>query len=269
MRQFRTMTGAMAAALVLALTACDSATDPAGIITDSELDQDLAAASGEAVANDVADLIGSEQFAGLPNASVGFDLFASPPGVMVTRTRTCYDNNVAQGACDAATTDSVVLTMTKNGSFERSHTGPRGTETFSAAVHQSRSLTISGLSGTETTRIHNGTGTGNDTTDFEGTFEDVTITRHVAEASSDSIRQVVFNVPRDPNSPYPVSGSIVRNVSGEVEVTAVGPNGERNETRSYTRRVVVTFDGDATAVITINSRSCTLNLGTRRITNCS
>lgn len=269
MRTTRSLTGALATAIVLAVSACDSATDPNTIISESELDQDIAAASGEAVANDVADLIGSEQFAGLPNASTTFDLFGGPPGVTVNRTRTCYDDNVVQQACDAATTDSVVLTMSKDGSFTRSHTGPRGTETFTAAVHEDRTLTISGLSGTETSRVHNGTGTGNDTTEFEGAFENGTLTRHVAESSSDSIRQVTFTVPRAAGAPWPVSGSIVRNVAGEIEVTASGPNGERNETRSYTRRIVVTFDGDETAVITINSRTCTLNLGTRRITGCS
>ncbi len=273
MNRTKLSTAALAALLAAGAAACSDAASPAALVTDNEVTADLVAASGEAIANDVTELILNEAFAGLPAAAPpSFSLFGSPPGVTVTRTRTCYDAaNVQQAQCDPNTTASIRMTMTMDGSFTRSHTGPRGSETMTAAVHRARTLVVSGLAGQETSRTHNGNGTSNDTTEFSGTRDGVTLTREVRESSNDSILNIVFNLPRSTN-PWPVSGSIVRNSAGTIEISVTGGTaGDRSETRTFQRRVVVTFPADAQGNVTIqiNDRTCTLNLVTRAVTNCS
>jgi hypothetical protein len=253
-------------AAAAAFTACSDNSGPVQIVTDQQLNADVAAASGDAIASDVSELITNESFAGMPAPPVS-DVVGFPPGVNVVRTRTCFDaQNVAQAACNATTTASVLLTMTVDGSFSRSNTGPHGSETMSIGLHRARTLTISGLLGTETSRTHDGVGTSADTTSFSGTNDQTTRARTMTEASLDSVVAIVFNLPHATN-PWPVSGKVVRNVSGSVVVTG-GPN---PGTRTFTRRVEVTFPADAqgNVTITINTKTCTLNLVTHAVVNCS
>jgi hypothetical protein len=127
-------------------------------------------------------------------------------------------------------------------------------------------MVISGLAGTETSRTHNGFGASNDKTTFVGTKDGVTLTRVMTEVSNDSVQGVVFNLPHASN-PWPVSGTIVRNTTGAIEVTL----GDRTESRNFTRRVTVTFPADAqgNVTITINTRTCQLNLVTHAVTGCT
>lgn len=249
-------------AVVAAFAACSDANSPAvTAISDAQLQSDLTTASAEAISLDLAELVGSELFAGFsaPAASPG-----SVPGVTVQRSRTCYAGNVAQGACDANTTDSVVLTVQMDGSFERSNTTPHGSEAMSVALHRARSLTISGLAGAETSRTHNGAGSGSDTTSFAGTSDSTSRSRTLTTASTDSVQGIVFNLPHASN-PWPVAGTIIRNVSGKLVRT--GPNPVE---RTFTRRIEVNFPADAQGNVTIriNAVTCSLNLTTRVVSNC-
>jgi hypothetical protein len=255
------------AAAALGLAACSDTTTPA-IVSDAVVTADVVATSGEAIAADVGDLLGNELSVGLalPVAG-GFNLFANPPGRNVTRTRTCFDaQNVAQTACDPVTTASIQFTVTVDDNVTRTNTGPRGSESMNIAIHRSRQMTISGLAGQETSRTHNGFGASHDTTTFTGTKDGLTLTRIMTEASADSVQSVVFNLPHTSN-PWPVSGMIVRNTAGSVDVTL----GDRHETHSFTRRVTVTFPADAqgNVTITINAKTCQLNLVTHAVTGCS
>jgi hypothetical protein len=103
------------------------------------------------------------------------------------------------------------------------------------------------------------------TSDDTVTIQREGLTKTVAESSIDSVINVVFNLPRDTN-PWPVSGSIVRRV--EATITITGP---REETRTLSRRIEVTFPPDSQGNVTIQvgDVTCTLNLVTRRVTNCS
>lgn len=261
----RRLLGMTSIAALVAVAACSDSTSSDSLLSEQEITADLAAASGEAIATEIADLVGNEAFAGFPA------VMSHPTAIEVVRARTCFDQlGAEQTACDATTTASVVLTVTRNGSTSRSHEGPRGTEQLTAAVHQARTLTISGLAGDETSRTHDGDGTSRDTVTIVRTGEDVTITRRIAVASDDTVDAIVFNLPHSSN-PWPVSGAVIRNASGTLDITAVGPNGERTESRSWTRRVQVTFPADAqgNVAIQINDQTCNLNLVTRRITNCS
>jgi len=242
----------LCAAAALGLAACsDTATTPS-LISDAQVSADIAASSGDAIAGDIAGLITNEAFAGMPSAPVGP---LPSPMVNETRSRTCFDaQDVQQATCDAQTTAKVVLHWTLDGNRAGDH--------FTAAIHRVRDLTISGLLGTETSRTHDGVGTSNDTTTFTG----AEITRTAAESSIDSVRAIVFNLPHATN-PWPVSGSIVRRVTAHITVTSP----TRNETRDVNRRVEVTFPADAQGNVTINvnGKTCTLNLVTRAVVNCS
>lgn len=251
---------------VLAFTACTG--DETSLTSDAELTADVVETSGDAIAADVGAMIQNEVSVGaaLPGSASGFAI-NTPPNWTVNRTRTCFDAaHVAQAACDASTTASIEFTLSVDGSFSRSRTGPRGSESMEVAVHRDREWTISGLAGTETFRVHDGAGSSADTATFSGTHNGVDHTRIVREASNDTVDAVRFNLPRGTN-PFPVEGRIIRNVSGTVDITV----GDRNESRSYSRRIEVTFPADAqgNVAININGRSCTLNLVTRVVANCS
>lgn len=265
-------TVAMFTAFAVALTACSDANEPS-LSSEAELTDDAIVVAGDIIADDVGELILNENFAGLPAAAPGFGLFGSPagspPGVTVTRSRICYDaNDAVQAQCDDLTTSYIEIAMTLDGSFSRQGSGPRGSHSMQRVTHRARALTISGLLGTETSRTHDGHGTSADTTTITVTQagNDATMTRKMSETALDSVKAVVFNLPRA-NNPWPVSGQIVRVAQGTAEVTV----GDRTDTRSYSRRIVVTFPADAqgNVAIEVNGRSCTLNLVTKAITNCS
>ena len=240
-------------AVALALVACNESTSPA-LITDEDIATDVATTSGSAIAIDVQNMVNNWSGGGFP---AGAYPLASPPVVDVTRSRTCYDaSDVVQSQCDATTTAKVVIHLTVDGTVN--DTTDRGT--VEASFHRVRDETITGLAGTETSRTHDAVGGSSDTSTFVGSRG----TRHATETSLDSVVNVVFDLPRASN-PWPVSGAIVRYVSGTV--TLSGDRG--TETRSYARRVVVTFPADSQGNVTIqiNDRTCNLNLVTRRVTN--
>lgn len=269
----QSLTRVLAVVAVAGLAACSDTTAPIdtnSLLSDAQVTNDVAVSSAEVVANDISEMIANEVFAGMPGAAPSFSLFGSPPGVTVNRTRTCLDQNgQAQSQCDLQTTASIVFTMTMNGSFARSATGPRGTDSMTVNLHRTRNTTVSGLLGTETSRTHDGIGTSADTTHFIGVHENVTLDRVVEEAGLDSVQGVVFNLPRAAN-PFPVSGAIVRRVVGTVTLTVNG----QTATRTIDRRVAVAFpaDGQGNVTMTITAggttKTCQLNLVTRQVTGC-
>lgn len=262
----RTLRAACAGLAALALAACSDATQPA-LISDAELTADLVTSAGDAIADQVGELVNTEIFAGLGGAAPQTSPPGFPPGVTVNRSRTCYDAaDQPQAQCDDQTTSYIVFMLTMDGSFSRSVTGPRGSFTLDRTIHRDHNLTISGLLGTETSRTHEGHGASSDTTEFTATGnEGGSMSRTLKESALDSVQAIVFNLPRATN-PWPVSGSIVRRMTGEATIT----NGTRTETRSFDRRVVVTFPADAqgNVQIQINAQVCTLNLVTHTVSNC-
>jgi len=241
-----------AALAVLALGGAAACTETvAPELDDLEVAQDLALSAGDAAVVDVAELLAAAAFGGMAGAPALEG--PGPHSLSVTRSKTCYDavGNV-QDQCDRLTTDSIRIHTTLDGT--------RQTEHFTARVHRIRDLTISGLLGEETSRTHNAVGTANDTT----TMQRDGFTRTVRESSIDSIVNLVFNLPHATN-PWPVSGRIIRNVNATIIIT-----GPREENRTISKRVVVTFppDGQGNVSIQIGNTTCTLNLVTRRVVNC-
>jgi hypothetical protein len=258
----------LAVAALAGAAACSDSTSPgaASLTTDQQVTADVAQSAGDAVVLDIQNLAGNEAAVGLsPSASDGFQLFSTadpgmPAGLTVTRSRTCYDQNDAVISCiPLSAVYSITFHDSVSGSFARYFDRGTGvTDTMQATIDRVRNWTLSGLHSTDSTRIHNGVGTGADTTYFSNAFR----SRLAKEAAIDSAVQIVVKLPRATH-PWPISGSWIRNVNATVTVTRNGTT----DTRTVVRRVVVTFpaDNQGNVPLTINDKSCTLNLVTHKV----
>ncbi len=254
----------MAAGLV-GLGACKESTSPAALFDETAVTNDVAASSGDAMATAVTGMTGNETSVGMAAPGVGFNRFGNSADF--ARTRTCYDSTgaVVAGCSPLSSVRRIITSSSLNTTRSDTTTVTGGaTVAFSGAVHRSwlDTLTRSFASGTETSRTHSGLQTNHDTT----TFNNGTVTRTHDEAAVDSIRGATWNLPRLSN-PFPVSGYIVR--TDTVHVTFTGPNGSQSKTEVKT--VKITFppiDAQGNVTLTIDGKSCTLNLVTHRVSNC-
>jgi hypothetical protein len=176
--------------------------------------------------------------------------FNCPPitnaGLTLTRDYAFFDaNQTAQSAYDPVTTASA--------NFHVSVTGVHTALTGKDTVNRDRNLTVSGLAGAETSRTWNGTGTRSDGGYRDGA--DATRTYHTND--NVTISNIVVNLPRSSN-PWPVSGTITRQINGTASVSRSG------FTKSFTvdRTVTITFNGTQQAAVTVNGTSYTLDLST-------
>jgi hypothetical protein len=121
-------------------------------------------------------------------------------------------------------------------------------DNWTATVERHRDMTVSGLEGDETTRIWNGSGNGS----VQGTHSDSLGTRSYDMSSTSAIVDVVRGLPREEN-PYPLSGTITRNIS----VTIIGgPDGDVTRQRT----VSITFNGTQFATLTVNGETFEVDL---------
>ena len=244
---------------------CDT-TDPS-VFQDAAVTADIAASAGDAMVQSVAEMTANEVAASMPMI---LSVDGAPANATtVNRSRTCYDaaDAVVANCSPIASVRKIVTNVTIDGTRDGTRpSGNGGEATWTGAVHRVMSDTIRRDFNTATTpqevsRTHSGITTGNDTT----TFTESDFTRKASEQVRDTIKAVKFNLPRSSN-PWPVSGSIVRVTTVKVTVT----KGALSESRDMTRRVTVTFPPDAqgNVVLTVNETTCSLNLVTRRVTNC-
>ena len=147
---------------------------------------------------------------------------------------------------DSLTTEAINYVASIEGTRERTHDGVQ----FSVTVNRQRDFTVSGLTGKETQRTWNGTGSADvnrtRTSDEKGT-------RTYDMSSTTVVEDVVILVPRA--GTYPQSGTIRRHVTVEVVDGLEDP-----ATRE--RDVVIEFDGTRFATITINGEVFKLDLET-------
>ncbi len=137
--------------------------------------------------------------------------------------------------------------------------GPIGDgATLTGTTHRHVLEVMSGLTGHETSRVWDGSGTSADT----NTYSDSSGSRHYAGARIDSLLALTFAQPRPPHA-YPLSGTTVQNVSYTVNST-----GKSTETRSVSRRIVVTYDGTAVASVVAGNVQCMLHLDLRKVDGC-
>lgn len=253
------------AVAALAFVACESSTEADGLFDDSAVTLDVAATSGDAMAQMIETMTANDAAAG-GSAELGTTPPAATTDVSVSGTRTCYDVNAAvmAGCTPFSSVRTIVTAVTASGSRTNSRTTTGGaTITSTGVVHRSASDTthriFSGAS--ETSRVHNDVGQAHDTS----TFTDGTLTRKIAETAADTVKSITFNLPRSSN-PYPASGSIVRNDAVRVDISKEG----RSVGRDVTRRVEVIFPADAqgNVVLKVNAKTCNLNLVTHAVTNC-
>jgi hypothetical protein len=265
----------LAATTLLALAAACSEDDagpaaPTGANA-SAVNRDVASASGAAVASDVAVWAGSEAA-----VSASFGPAGAPATGTCTRdanTTRCTDGregtlNVArtvtffdaagatQAQFDAATTARIDIAVLVRGTTS----GPQ----FTSTINRGRSLSITGLAGAETQRTWNGTGTATVQSTFTGDLG----TREHRMVENDTTTNVVWIVAPS-RSPYPASGTIVRNVAVNTTIT-----GERSGTFSAHRRVLITFNGTAQVPMQVEAvgrrgntvvLTCQLDLSTRTV----
>lgn len=242
------------AVAAVAITACSDGTAPAtDDATDTSLATDLAASAGDAIATDVSDMVENEQFSSA-SADIAMDATTSGNDNLTrSRTRTCYDAGGNVVTCGEGLTASALVEVQVDGS--------RSGDNFTAVVHRQLRDSVSGIGGESTSRTHNGYGAGQDTATYT---HDLT-TRIAAIAASDSVLDLVFNLPHA-NNPWPVSGQFIRNVDATFTVTRGA-----TKTRNISRRAVVTFPADAqgNVPIELGTLSCTLNLVTHKVTGCT
>ena len=254
----------------LTFAGCSESPTELALFNDATVTLDVAASAGDAAASMVETMAANEAAAGA-SAELGETaalLSAADPttSATVVRSRTCFDvaGAVVANCLPISSVRKIATQVTLNGSRTSTSATSGGTSaTWTGVVHRvTNDTTTRNFNGTtETSRTHSGVATARDTT----TFTDALMTRRVAEAAVDSVKAIVFNLPRSQN-PYPVSGAIVR-VS---TITVALSKGERSESRDLVRTIRVDFPADAqgNVVLKVNSKTCNLNLVTHVVSAC-
>jgi hypothetical protein len=242
------------AVAVAAMSACSDGTAPeSDNATDTSLATDLATSAGDAIASAVGEMVDDEQFSSM-SADIAMDGTTSgDDGVTRSRTRTCYDAGGSVVTCGEGLTASALVELQLDGSWAG--------ENFTAVVHRQLRDSVSGIGSESTSRTHNGYGASQDT----ATYNHNVTTRVAAIAASDSVVDLVFDLPHA-NNPWPVSCQVIRNVDASFTLTRGA-----TKTRNIVRRAVVTFPADAQGNVSLElgTLSCTLNLVTHKVTACT
>jgi hypothetical protein len=252
----------VSAAGLIGLAACKESTAPS-LYNDATVTADVAASAGDAISTSVETMTGNEGTAALPSPGISFDLFGTKV-MSVIRTRTCYDSTgtVVAACTPIASVRKIVTHVTLDGTRSGTTSTTGGaTSSYTGAVHRVIDDTVKRVfsAGVETSRVHGALGTSHDTT----SFSNGTVTRDHNEVATDSTVAVTWTLPRTTN-PYPTSGKIIRNVALHTTFTS----STQTVTRDVTRRVEVDFNGTANVTLTINAKTCSLNLATHVVSNC-
>lgn len=269
---------------VMAIAACssDRAYAPPGTtLTDAQVSRDVAVSAGNAAASELQDqndyvadagITASRDNAPPPSGPATASPAQSAPactyaaatgrwncapfvnqrGLTVTRSYAYFDAaNVPMEHYDRLRTAKI--------NYQHETHGPVGDGvTFYGTTHQRGNETASGLIGAETVRTWDGVTVSADT----NTHKDAAGTRQYAGVRIDSMIAVTWAQPRAPGA-FPLSGRMVQAANYMVTST-----GSQTETRSVSRRSVVTYNGTADATLQIGAVSCTLHLDTRKVDSC-
>lgn len=266
-------------ALVFAAACSSDSTSPITITTE-DVNQAAVISASDATSEDVAIMTASDM-----TMSGGADLVAAGSGLMLSRTAgaspnyvwtfggVCtYSSTTGRFTCPPITSNGLTLNrdyafydannvtmsaydslLTASANFHISVTGVHTADAGADTVNRDRTLTVTGLAGHETSRTWNGTGTRTD--GGWRAFTGVIRTYHTTD--NVTISNVVVNLPRSSN-PWPMSGTITRQISGTATVVKAGVT----KTFSVTRTVTITFNGTVDATVTVGTSTYTLDLST-------
>jgi hypothetical protein len=275
-----------AAAAFLAAGAVACSSDLAGppALDDTQINADVAATSGDAVASEIAGFSDDITAAGsFTMVAPGFNVIVSATGtngqpsfaavsptcsyaagrytcsatteqgLSVTRSFAFYDaSGQSLQTYDSTKVESVNFQAQIDGSFQR--------EIFwTAGVHRTRNNTVSGLISLKPQRKWNGTGQGSDTVSHVG-LDGI---RTLAGNAVDTVTDVVMPGKNAGNN-IPLSGTVV--VVADYKATLEGATGTAS--KPVTRRVVVTFNGTVTPTLQVGTMTCTLHLDTHSVDGC-
>jgi hypothetical protein len=270
--------------MILALGAVACSTDLSGppAIDDAQIDADIAATSGDAVASEIAGFSDNVAAAGSftmvsPSFNLSVGSGSSQPrfsgisptcsyasgrytcaatteqGMSVSRSFAFYD---AQGNAlqtfDSTKVESVNFQAQIDGDFQRDIV-------WSAGIHRTRNATVSGLISLKPQRKWNGVGAGADTITHIG-LDGI---RSLAGTAADTVSNVLMPG-KDAASQVPLSGSIV--VAVDYTASLQGATGAVS--KEVKRRVVVTFNGTTSPLLQIGSLNCVLHLDTHSVDSC-
>jgi hypothetical protein len=169
-------------------------------------------------------------------------------GLTLTRSYALRDaQGVAQSAFDAQTTESVNSQTSLAGTITR--------DAFSATLDNQRDVTLSGLSGAETRHVWNASGSRDESSTYTGDRG----TRAYTLVSTDVVTDVVRLLPAVEH-PWPESGQVTHQIA--VTQTRAGA---QTVSRSFERRVTVTFNGTRFVPMTVGDVEFTLDLATGRV----
>lgn len=270
-----------AAAFVAGLAACstDGSTSPSSqLVPDSAITSGIANDVGDAMATSL-DLMGDDEQSdgvsesGVTSPGVHTDMRESRAtdcggpdgdgwctcistwhGLSLTNMKRFWDGtSLALGFTSA--TDSVNHIHTLTGSYTQ------GWSPFRTVwVNRNDTANLSVVrTTTPVTHVWNRVGVRQDSTMFVGQ----NVTRHWHYLSYDTATNVTFDMPRSQNI-WPVSGSIVHNVTVHFEADHTN----RTQTKTVTRRAMITFNGTADVTLQVGGLTCTLDLETHEVSNC-
>jgi hypothetical protein len=255
------------AAGLVGLGACKENTSPvASLFNDSTVTADVAASAGDAMATVVTGMGGNETAVGMAPGAISLGLAGL--NADYTRSRTCYDGTgaVVTGCSPLSSVGTIITTASLNTTRADTNTVTGGATTiFGSAVHRAWTDTLfrNFTSGAETSRTHSGLQTSHDTTTFSNSGTSVSRTHD--ESAADSVRGVTWNLPRSTN-PFPVSGYIVRVYT--VHATFTNATATSSKTEVKVVKIVFPPDAQGNVTLTIDNKTCTLNLVTHKVTNC-
>ena len=275
-----------AAAMLMAVGAVACSSDLSGppALDDMQIDADIAATSGAAVASQIASFgdnvaaagsfsmiapsynvtapgtkaAGTPSFNGI-SASCSYAAgrytcaATTEQGMTVSRSFAFYDaqGNTVQNF-DPATVESVNFQAQFDGNFQRDLF-------WTVGVHRTQNVTVSGLISQAPQREWNGVGAGADTISHIG-LDGI---RSLAGNAVDTVKHVVMPG-SDAPSQVPLSGSIVV----AVDYTAALDGATGSVSKNVKRKVTVTFDGTNAASLQIGSIACLLHLDTHSVDSC-
>lgn len=171
-------------------------------------------------------------------------------GLTLSRSVAFYDST---GAVMSAYND----TLTAKANFQVSVNGVRVVTYGADTLSRQRNMTATGLLGHETSRTWNGTGVRSD----GGYRVDSTRTRTYHTTDTTTFANIVVNLPRT-TYPYPISGTITRQISGSGSVLRSGTS----RTFTFSRTVTITFNGTRYVPMTVGTMSFILDLVTGKAT---